>query len=538
MNYQQFTNPHINGGPHGPTHVDNTTSADLTVIIQAVNMYDGPKKSVYSCGAVEKVVVHNTAGNNKDLDFENKNEIEDSSEGGDGLAGFFDSPAMSSNTNPGYKKSDNCQNQQVSPRTIKFFYFCKPPATQMLHGHRTATLPLLGSVQAYKIPEPVMAKRYMSDTNRNIYMDHSIKNPHPDIHDKYWAQRRRLFSRFDQGIVLDAEGWYSVTPEIIADHVAEQISAFLPSLMKLKQRLSLPESLPDVLPNGMIGNENYQQVGSRNNHQQWPILSSQSQQLLPQSLVNQNYQIQHQQHRPGQSDGIIILDAFCGCGGNGIAFAKLGSPLSLVVCVDVDRTKLRNAAKNASIYNIPREKMIFVQCDTLFVLANCYQNGKLVIQKRHASQGPSTLFERSHGYLIGGTELLPDRIDIIFMDPPWGGESYEKLGTNGYDLVRNMKIPFGSGKHGEAKVDEMHELDMGGKRYADGADLLRMAASATSSRIVLYDIPRNTNRLSLGQAALAAGYRGNIRLDEHYLNGRLKTATAYCGCDHTHLITK
>jgi trimethylguanosine synthase len=34
---------------------------------------------------------------------------------------------------------------------------------------------------------------------------------------------RRLFSRFDRGIQLDAEGWYSVTPEIIADHVAKRV---------------------------------------------------------------------------------------------------------------------------------------------------------------------------------------------------------------------------------------------------------------------------------------------------------------------------
>lgn len=37
-----------------------------------------------------------------------------------------------------------------------------------------------------------------------------------------WAQRYRLFSLFDQGIQLDHEGWYSVTPEAIAQHIAER----------------------------------------------------------------------------------------------------------------------------------------------------------------------------------------------------------------------------------------------------------------------------------------------------------------------------
>lgn len=37
---------------------------------------------------------------------------------------------------------------------------------------------------------------------------------------KYWLQRYSLFSKFDDGIVLDDGGWYSATPEIIAWHQA------------------------------------------------------------------------------------------------------------------------------------------------------------------------------------------------------------------------------------------------------------------------------------------------------------------------------
>lgn len=37
---------------------------------------------------------------------------------------------------------------------------------------------------------------------------------------KYWAQRYRLFSRFDDGIKMDRVSWYSVTPEKIAHHIA------------------------------------------------------------------------------------------------------------------------------------------------------------------------------------------------------------------------------------------------------------------------------------------------------------------------------
>ncbi|KAK8513839.1 hypothetical protein V6N13_005025 [Hibiscus sabdariffa] len=39
---------------------------------------------------------------------------------------------------------------------------------------------------------------------------------------KYWCQRYLLFSRFDEGIKMDEEGWFSVTPEPIARHHASR----------------------------------------------------------------------------------------------------------------------------------------------------------------------------------------------------------------------------------------------------------------------------------------------------------------------------
>ena len=37
---------------------------------------------------------------------------------------------------------------------------------------------------------------------------------------KYWRRRNHLFSRFDEGIMIDEYGWFSVTPESIAEHIA------------------------------------------------------------------------------------------------------------------------------------------------------------------------------------------------------------------------------------------------------------------------------------------------------------------------------
>lgn len=39
---------------------------------------------------------------------------------------------------------------------------------------------------------------------------------------KYWLKRYSLFSRYDQGILMDYDSWFSVTPEVIAWHQAKR----------------------------------------------------------------------------------------------------------------------------------------------------------------------------------------------------------------------------------------------------------------------------------------------------------------------------
>ena len=48
---------------------------------------------------------------------------------------------------------------------------------------------------------------------------------------KYRKQKYRLFHRFDEGILLDTESWYSVTPEPIARHIAERCAELQPSVV-------------------------------------------------------------------------------------------------------------------------------------------------------------------------------------------------------------------------------------------------------------------------------------------------------------------
>uniref|UniRef100_A0A673A0B7 Trimethylguanosine synthase n=2 Tax=Sphaeramia orbicularis TaxID=375764 RepID=A0A673A0B7_9TELE len=143
---------------------------------------------------------------------------------------------------------------------------------------------------------------------------------------KYWAQRYRLFSRFDDGIKLDREGWFSVTPERIAEHIALKV------------------------------------VHSFSNSQ-------------------------------------LVIDAFCGVGGNAIQFALTGKR---VLAIDIDPVRLNLAHHNATVYGVA-DQIEFLQGDFL--------------------------------------QLAPRlRGDVVFLSPPWGGPDY--LTAEVFD-IKTMMEPDG-----------------------------------------------------------------------------------------------
>ena len=152
-----------------------------------------------------------------------------------------------------------------------------------------------------------------SNDHRKVFLNQDtidgvevITNPQQDPEiAKYWAQRYRLFSRFDNGIKMDKEGWFSVTPERIAKHIAERCRCDL------------------------------------------------------------------------------IVDAFCGVGGNAIQFAFT---CERVIAIDIDPVKVALAHHNATVYGV---------ADRIEFICGDY------------------------------TRLIPRlNADVVFLSPPWGGPNY------------------------------------------------------------------------------------------------------------------
>ncbi|XP_041101903.1 trimethylguanosine synthase [Polyodon spathula] len=142
---------------------------------------------------------------------------------------------------------------------------------------------------------------------------------------KYWAQRYRLFSRFDEGIKLDHEGWFSVTPEKIAKHIADR--------------------------------------------------------------VRESYHCD------------VIIDAFCGVGGNSIQFALAGKK---VIAVDIDPVRIALAQSNAEVYGVAGQ-IEFIQGD----------------------------------FMLLASDL---KADAVFLSPPWGGPDY--LSAEVFN-IKTMMTPDG-----------------------------------------------------------------------------------------------
>lgn len=91
----------------------------------------------------------------------------------------------------------------------------------------------------------------------------------------------------------------------------------------------------------------------------------------------------------------VVLDAFCGLGGNAIAFART---CERVIAMDNNPTRLRLARHNA-LYHGVADRIEFVLCD--FV-----EWAKAHAESGHKDREP---------------------VDVVFLSPPWGEFTAEKI---------------------------------------------------------------------------------------------------------------
>ncbi|GJJ13907.1 hypothetical protein Clacol_008164 [Clathrus columnatus] len=214
---------------------------------------------------------------------------------------------------------------------------------------------------------------------------------------KYFSQRERYFSLYNQGCLLDEQGWYSVTPEAIANAIADKCRCF------------------------------------------------------------------------------TILDAFCGVGGNAIAFAQT---CERVIAIDNCETRLRLARHNAVIYGV-QDRIEFILGDYIS-------------------------FAKSYPTLPERTRTA---IDVVFLSPPWGGINYISP-----ESVANDGQSTSTPNYGLERIKPI-----------EGADLFQLTKGITPH--IAFYLPKHVD---LEQVS-ALTKRETIEVQEAWMSNKLKAVTCYFG---------
>ncbi|KAH8930718.1 S-adenosyl-L-methionine-dependent methyltransferase [Atractiella rhizophila] len=216
---------------------------------------------------------------------------------------------------------------------------------------------------------------------------------------KYWYQRYRLFSLYDYGVLLDHEGWYSVTPEAIAKQIAERCRCGL------------------------------------------------------------------------------IIDAYCGVGGNAIQFAFT---CERVLAFDISPLRLALARHNATIYGVA-DRIEFICADFLDWIT------------------------------CSSSRSLSGLADVIFLSPPWGGIDYlSSPSKSKFDTMATLS---------EEQLYSYFPLDSIG-RFLPIGEMKKVAKD-----LALF-LPRNTDLNEVRK--LLGGEEGEeLEVEEEWMGEKLKALTVY-----------
>ncbi|KAJ1304619.1 hypothetical protein OPQ81_005761 [Rhizoctonia solani] len=237
----------------------------------------------------------------------------------------------------------------------------------------------------------------LDDISTNVTLHYKNQKSVPQHLKKYFAQRHRFFSLYDEGCLLDEEGWYSVTPEKIALQIAERCRCD------------------------------------------------------------------------------TVIDAFCGVGGNAIAFAQT---CERVIAFDISPIRLAIARHNAVIYGVA-DRIEFILGDYVSLARSLAALGR--------------------------------RVDVVFLSPPWGGPSYISGPAD--------TEPTTDSKDAQSSVYTLDNL-----LPISGADLF--AISHKISRNIAMYLPRNTD---VGEIGALAPPGEKVEIEEEWMGSKLKALTCYFG---------
>ncbi|KAI0923699.1 hypothetical protein AcV5_009174 [Taiwanofungus camphoratus] len=282
---------------------------------------------------------------------------------------------------------------------------------------------------------------------------------------KYFSQRERYFSLYSSGCLLDEEGWYSVTPERVAEQIAERCRCD------------------------------------------------------------------------------VVLDAFCGVGGNAIAFART---CERVIALDTSPVRLALARHNAALYGVA-DRIEFVLADFI-----SFARALIDVQNARNTRKGTQPQDDKPAATPADVQTPRRKFDVVFLSPPWGGPSYL---TDSPSEGRDVTEPNSDADPEERAAPE---YSLSSIRPIHGVQLFRLARQLTKN--VAYYLPRNVRLEEVaelvdneGEQNLPKGAAGTkakgrekverrsgketgkmrevemVELEEEWMGSKLKALTCYFG---------
>ncbi|TFK48368.1 S-adenosyl-L-methionine-dependent methyltransferase [Heliocybe sulcata] len=192
----------------------------------------------------------------------------------------------------------------------------------------------------------------------------------------------------------------------------------------------------------------------------------------------------------------VILDAFCGVGGNAIQFAMR---CERVIALDTSLTRLRLARHNAALYGVA-DRIEFILADYVD-------------------------FAKSH---IARDKTR--KIDVVFLSPPWGGPGYID-GTSALDPSVPKTPTPSAAEHPSYSLTSIQPIP--------GKELFDLTRGVTKN--VAYYLPRNVRLEEVSELISAeevvSGGKGKgkkeeaemVEVEEQWMGNKLKAVCCYFG---------
>ncbi|KAL7054829.1 hypothetical protein AAHC03_024338 [Spirometra sp. Aus1] len=369
---------------------------------------------------------------------------------------------------------------------------------------------------------------------------------------KWWKRRYDLFERFDDGIELDKESWYSVTPEIIARHQARKCScnliidgfagvggnsiqfsqtcAFVISIDNCVERLGLLRknaavygatskidaicgdlaSVLSALRSGPIASRSPSTIEPA----EQPSCSSE--QVSCHSPLEES----NPPHADAEKSSVALAATLAGSdlsaeGSQDPADANSLGVLSLPTCKEPLMADTANAVPGESDEMPNCEKEPSSAPETILLVTNDNSTVATVTSESEASPASKE------------PQMSAGIVDVVFMSPPWGGQHYKERvlppGASSWNRKRR-KLWFETLGDEPEPFFNLEDIDV-----LPGA---MAAARRLTNRVVVY-LPRNT---AIGQL-LKLGWRDmtdcrdrvDVAIEDYWLRGRRLAVAAYVG---------